>query len=86
MTPIMTDKMYENLFQIGTTLEMLGVKEMSVKELYLTDGPITLKVSMAANITGAVIMRVDAPHSTTILALEHSQAYLLKLWLEEHLK
>jgi len=59
---------------------------MSVKELILQDNPITIKVGMAANIDGAVVLRVSAPHANTIAVLDRNQASLLLLYLREHLE
>lgn len=77
--PIITDKQYQEMFQIGVTPEMLGVKEMSVKELSLSDGYVTVK-----QLNDTIIIKLDIP--CAVASLDRNQAHLLMLWLQEHLK
>lgn len=63
-------------------------KQMSVKELMISDAPIYFKFTKADNIEGAIKIKAyfgeDCPRAEAVI--DRSQAHLLMLYLQEHLK
>lgn len=59
---------------------------MSVKELILKDHPIEIKIAPAVNIEGALVFRITWMENKLTACIDRNQAYLLMLYLQEHLK
>ena len=61
---------------------------MSVEQLILKDSPIKM-IIMESNFKDCILIKIvnmveDVP--LVAMIMDHNQAHLLKLWLEEHLK
>lgn len=59
---------------------------MSVANLILQDNPIKLEFFESKNIKGVSVLVTNKDMCLAELLIDRSQAHLLMLWLQEHLK